>query len=495
MALKLAQGVIGNLLHVKNLSLYFENHTPIFKNINFSIEKNTITLINGKSGYGKSSLLMCISRVIPEIIEGKMSGEIIYNGNHIEDKDANYISGNIAYMFQDPDSQLCTFTVADEIAFGLENFNFNPNDMENTIDSVLDSVGISHLKTRQLNELSGGEKQKVAIASILAINPDLILMDEPTANLDPKSTQDIVNLIYNLKNNLGKTILLVEHKINEFFPIIDNIIEFHKDKALLVDKSNFINYYKAHYILPSKDYNPILGKELLDLKNINFSYDNKNLTLNNINFSLKQGEILGIIGSNGAGKSTLSKIIMGLLKPQSGSIYVNGTNLKEMTPKIIGNNMGLVFQNPEHQFIKITVEKELSLSLEIKKESLELINYKVTDYLNKFNLSDEKFSNPFTLSQGQKRRLSTASMLINGQPILILDEPTYGQDTDNLNELTKLLHKINRSGISILIITHDMNLVSNSCDRVLYIKEGAIKYDGDVSIGLDIFQKELEIKQ
>ncbi|ACA55154.1 ABC transporter ATP-binding protein [Clostridium botulinum] len=466
------------MLEIKNLNLSFQESYKVFQDINIKVKKNRVTLLTGKSGCGKSSLLMCITGVIPDIVEGNISGEIIYKGKNIENKGVKAVSGEIAYMFQDPDSQLCTFTVEDEIAFGLENMKMKPSHMDHTIDKVLKLTGISHLMKRQLNHLSGGEKQKVALASILALDPEVILMDEPTANLDPKSTIEIINLIRDLRDKFGKTILIVEHKINEFSEIIDDVIWFEKDQARDIDKESFIQSYKSESCIPTVNRKQSNKERVLEAKGIHFSYDKNISALNNVNFSLHKGEIAAIVGPNGAGKSTLSKILMGLLNPEEGAILVKGTNIKNINPKDLGEYMGLVFQNPEHQFIKMTVEKEMALSLEIRKQCPEVIKNTVDSYLSMFDLDKHRLSNPFSLSQGQKRRLSTASMMINGQSILILDEPTYGQDRTNLNELINLLYKINSEGTSILMITHDMDMVLNCCDRVIQLENGKVKYDG-----------------
>ncbi|HDK7167730.1 TPA: ABC transporter ATP-binding protein [Clostridium botulinum] len=466
------------MLEIKNLSLSFQNNYKVFQDINIKVKKNRVTLLTGKSGCGKSSLLMCITEVIPDIIEGNISGEIIYKDENIENKGVKTVSGEIAYMFQDPDSQLCTFTVEDEIAFGLENIKVNPAEMDHTIDKVLDRIGIKHLKKRQLNHLSGGEKQKVALASILALDPEVILMDEPTANLDPKSTMEIINLIKDLRDKFGKTILIVEHKINEFSEIIDDVIWFEKDQAKNIDKESFIQSYKSESTLSTVNRKQSNTEKVLEAKGIYFSYNKNIKVLKNVNFSLHKGEIAAIIGPNGAGKSTLSKILMGLLKADKGDILVKDINIKNINPRELGEHMGLVFQNPEHQFIKMTVEKEMALSLEIRKQNSETIKNTVDSYLSMFDLANHRLSNPFSLSQGQKRRLSTASMMINGQSILILDEPTYGQDRSNLKELINLLYKINREGTSILMITHDMDMVLNCCDRVIYLENGEVKYEG-----------------
>ncbi|NFV11829.1 ABC transporter ATP-binding protein [Clostridium sporogenes] len=466
------------MLEIKNLSLSFQNNYKVFQNINIKVKRNKVTLLTGKSGCGKSSLLMYITGVIPDIIEGNISGEIIYKGENIENKGVKTVSGEIVYMFQDPDSQLCTFTVEDEIAFGLENIKVDPSHMDNIIDEVLDRIGIKHLKKRQLNQLSGGEKQKVALASILALDPEVILMDEPTANLDPKSTIEIINLIKDLRDNFGKTILIVEHKIDEFSEIIDDVIWFEKDQAKNIDKESFIQSYKSESTLPTVNKKQSNKEKVLEAKEIYFAYNKDINVLKNVSFSLYKGEIAAIIGPNGAGKSTLSKILMGLLKVEKGNILIKGRNIRDINPRELGESMGLVFQNPEHQFIKMTVEKEMALSLEIRKQNSETIKNTVDSYLSMFDLDDHRLSNPFSLSQGQKRRLSTASMMINGQSILILDEPTYGQDRVNLKELINLLYKINSQGTSILMITHDMDMVLNCCDRVIQLENGEVKYEG-----------------
>ncbi len=249
-----------------------------------------------------------------------MSGEIIYNGENIDHKKAEDISGDIAYMFQDPDSQLCTFTVEDEIAFGLENININPDEMETIIDDILDLVGIKNLKHCHLNKLSGGEKQKVALASILALDPDLILMDEPTANLDPISTRQIVELVRKLRDDMGKTIIIIEHKLDEFKDIIDQVIELNNKNTNILDVDYFVREFKKNSIYPNRPFMDKQGDVVLDVKDLSFSYSYEKEVLKDINFSLNKGEIAALVGHNGAGKSTLSKLLIGFMKPTRGNI-------------------------------------------------------------------------------------------------------------------------------------------------------------------------------
>lgn len=464
------------MLEVKNLSLILDGNKTIFKDINFSIDENRVTLLSGKSGSGKSSLLMRIMGFFSDSEDSEVKGEIILNGENILGEKSVNLAGKIGYVFQDPDSQLCTFTVEDEISFGLENLNIDQETIKNRIDEVLELLKIKSLKSRDLNTLSGGEKQKVALASVLALDPELILLDEPTANLDPKSTKEIINAIEYLKNKKNKTILIIEHKIQEFKNVVDDIIMFDSCKSSKIDKKNFLVNYISDYELPKhKEHKS--DDNILEVNNLYFSYNDKEV-LKNINIKLKQGEILGIAGYNGAGKTTLTKLLIGFNKPKEGNIYINGNNIENMSKKQLGENLGLVFQNPEHQFIKLIVEDELGVSLNIKTRNEAYVKTKINEYLELFDLIKNRNDNPFLLSQGQKRRLSTACMMINNQKILILDEPTYGQDLENLKKLVDLLYKINENGVSILIITHDLQLLTKSCDRVIYLEKGEINFDG-----------------
>lgn len=466
------------MIQIKELSLTFPEKGKVFNDANFNIEKNKVTLIAGKSGCGKSSLLMSMAGVIPSIVEGKLVGDILIDGININGLATKEVAGEIGYIFQDADSQLCTFTVEDEIVFGLENINVERDKMDELIVYYLKLLKIEHLRYRNLNNLSGGEKQKVAIASVLAIEPKIILMDEPTANLDPQSTRDIIELIKNLRDEFGKTIILVEHKIDEIRDIVDDIVVFENDLIFSKEKNSYYKEYENKNIDYVKK-NYAKNNEVLKVQNVEFNYTGQQSVLQGVSFNLFEGEILAIVGKNGVGKSTLSKLVMGLIKPTKGQIEVLNRDLKTMSVKKLGEHMGLVFQNPEHQFLKMKVDKELGLSLEIKGNSKEDVEFQVRKYLEMFDLEAYRDFNPFMLSQGQKRRLSTATMMINGQKILILDEPTYGQDLENLQRLTELLLEINEQGTSILIITHDMNLVKTCCDRVIRLSAGNIDYDGN----------------
>ena len=462
------------MLTIENLSLAFDENCKAFEQISFSLRENTITLLNGPSGCGKSSLLMAIARVVPEIVEAKIEGRIIFRGRSVEKEEARSVSGEIGYVFQDPDSQLCTFTVEDEIAFGLENCRVDPEEMDQEIDRLLGLMNIRHLRKRNLNQLSGGEKQKVAIAAVLAVKPSLLLMDEPTANLDETSTREVVELIRSLRDDLGMTILLVEHRIREFAPVIDEVLHMTGDRVVTLPAGKYIQEMEHTWSLPRREKPRPSSPPVLEAEEIGFSYISGTPVLKVLSFSLGQGEILAITGPNGAGKSTLSRLLTGLIRPDRGRILAGGRDLSSLSPRETGQMMGIAFQNPEHQFICLTVEKELAYGQEESGRTPEEVINSVETALSRFDLSNRRHSNPFVLSQGQKRRLSTATMMMNGQRILILDEPTYGQDPENLGALVKLLYRINREGVSVLMITHDPDLVRCCCDRNLVLENGRL---------------------
>ncbi len=465
------------MLEIRNLKLDLDNKT-IFEGIDFDLEPGKISLLTGYSGVGKSALLMTVSGVIPNTIEGEISGSIKIDDEEISGLPTEKIAGKLAYISQDAESQLCSFTVEDEIIFTLENFNTPVEEIESKVDEILSNMNIMKLKYRNINELSGGEKQKVAIASLLVVNPDIIFLDEPTANLDPQSTEEIIEYINILNKKFNKTILIIEHKVKEFENIADKIYWMNKSEIKEVEKESFIKEYSEKIKLPELKREKEFSEKVIEVSNLSYSYVPGMEVLDNLNFSIYKGEILGITGYNGAGKSTLTKLLMGLIKPDTGKITVEDKDIKELQPKDIGQFMGLVFQNPEHQFIKMSVREELELSLKINGKDEDYIREKTEEYLDMFDLKNIERSNPFSISQGQKRRLSTASMMINGQRILLLDEPTYGQDRLNLKNLVNLLFEINEEGTTIIIVTHDREMIFSCCDRILFLENHKIKYMG-----------------
>lgn len=468
------------MLEVRNLTLKIGKH-KIFKNLSFSANYGELLLIKGSSGSGKSSLLQVINQIIPNVLDGEVEGQVLIDGEEINGMEIPQLSPKLAYMMQDSETQLCTFNVKDELLFGMENLRMSKETMEERLDFVINLFNLHEIIDEQLTSLSGGQMQKVAFASLVAINPDIYLLDEPTANLDPATTNEILNIVNLLVKKYGKMVIIVEHKIDDILPFVDKIYEIETNSIIEENIYEVLNEYVRTYRLPKND-NIINYEEniLLEANHIDFFYDNKQV-LFDINLKLHQGEIIGLIGKNGAGKSTLSNILSGLRKKHTGEVIIDGKDIRRYSDKDLGKKIGLVFQNPENQFVRYTVEEELAVGLKVRNVDEKTINREVDKYLKLFKLEDKRKNNPFQLSQGEKRKLSTASMLITGQKILILDEPTYGQDRENLANLMNLLFDISKTGVGMIMVSHDMEVIKNSCNTIFKLDDGRVTYNGKAS--------------
>jgi energy-coupling factor transporter ATP-binding protein EcfA2 len=507
-------------------------HKDVLKGVHLTIEKGEKILLAGPSGGGKSTLALTLNGIIPKSMEAEMKGQITVDGKLQNDLSFRKISQYIGILFQDPETQFCMQIVEDEILFGLENLRLSKEEMDRRLEQSLDLVGLTDWRKAPLKELSGGMKQKLGIACLIAMDPEVLILDEPTANLDPLSTEEIFNLLIKLSNELNKTLIFIEHKLDDLLPSLDRVIVLGKEGKIIADDSprNIFKSHVArlseegiwvpqiymyarkleqqgmkwtHFPLTLEEWQEELEKKglglpksqldsqnyqaseeehstpLLQLQNISFSYKNHNV-LQNLNFSIQSGDFVALLGPNGAGKSTLAQLLTGLLKPDKGAIYFDGTTLNKRRTHELMQKIGFVFQNPEHQFVCDTVEQELAYGLKIIGWEKDTWKRRVHELLEQFHLEEHKHHNPFSLSQGQKRRLSVATMLTNDQQLLILDEPTFGQDQVNTNALMNLLKELNRSGKTILMITHDMELVYNYANRVLLLNEGEVAYNGEV---------------
>jgi energy-coupling factor transporter ATP-binding protein EcfA2 len=507
-------------------------HTDVLKGVNLNIQKGEKVLILGPSGGGKSTLALTLNGIIPKSMEAEIEGSVVIDGKSPLELSFSEIAQHVGILFQDPETQFCMLTVEDEILFGLENLRLSKDEMERRIEKSLQLVGLAKWRKAQLKELSGGMKQKLGIACLLAMDPEVFILDEPTANLDPASTEEIFELLIKLCDDLNKTLIFVEHKLDHLLPHLERVIVLGKDGQIIADEAPrtiFNDHYtniteqgiwvpqicKYAKLLEQKGMKwgklPLSQKEweeewekqginllksnkqtnlvrkdigllspILKLKSVAFSYKNHNV-LKNINFSLQPGDFAALLGPNGTGKSTLAQLLIGLLKSEKGDLYFNGMSLGEQKAHELMQNVGFVFQNPEHQFVCDTVEQELAYGLKLLGWKEEAWQPRVNELLEKFHLVHYKYHNPFSLSQGQKRRLSVATMLTNDQELLILDEPTFGQDFVNTEALMDLLQELNQSGKTILMITHDMELVYKYANKVLLLHEGEMVYEGDVN--------------
>lgn len=467
----------STILEIEDGSFWYDGEVlPVWEHLFAKFYPGKIHGIIGPSGCGKSSVLCFINGLIPFLIEGQAQGKVWFKGQDISNERPVNRCKQIGYVMQHPESQFCTFTVEEELAFGMENLGYPKDVMIQKIKEVLELVGMSGFEHTDLNHLSGGQKQKIAIASILVMDPEVLLLDEPTANLDPKSRKEIFDLIVQLSKEWGKTILLVEHHIHEIIQSVDVLYEMDQ-KGKLERVSNevhppiFINTQNHSRELEQSN------ELILDIKSISFSYDKKGREkriLNDLSLSIPRGDFLAIIGENGAGKSTFMKVLFQICKSDRGQIFFHQKPIGQYKKRTLYQSMGLVFQNPESQFVKNTVYEEMAFSLKKSHLSKEEVHDKIMNMLQRFHLEEFVERSPFVLSLGQKRRLSVAIMLLTNQEILFLDEPTYGQDFENRMELMSDLQKLNDQGITIVMITHDMSIVEAYAKRVAVLENGTI---------------------
>lgn len=453
----------------------------------FEVFKGQTVLLVGPSGCGKSTLAMAIAGIIPRSVQGTLTGRI-------DVADGVYHPGNIGYVFQDPDAQFCMLTVADEIAFGLENACINRDDMPARIEQALADVGLDVALDARHALFSGGMKQKLAIACALALRPTLLILDEPTANLDPLATRQIFELLASLRAR-GQTMVIIEHKYRPLLSIIDTIVDMSADGTIAqiqtpLQRASAANQSEADvppcrsaasderdrltHLMPS-------GDAILDVRQVQIQYGDQPV-LEDVSLSLYAGEWVAIVGPNGAGKSSLLEVMGGLAKPLHGEVCLQGRQILRVPIRNRYEIIAYGFQNPEYQFLFERVSDEMAgrvLPGEMPDG--------VAAALAEFGLLDMANQSPYALSQGQKRRLAVRVMLAKSHHLYLFDEPTYGQDVKSEQMILTRLQALCEQGANVVTVTHDLSIVRTFATRVIAIGEGQILYDGDVE---GLFQRE-----
>lgn len=483
------------LIELINFSFSFEEYEkPVIHDLSMTINEGDSILLMGASGSGKSTLALCLNGLYPEAIEGYASGELFFKGTNFVEFEKGELNQRIGIVFQDPESQFCMIKVEDELAFTLENLSVPRHEMVHKIDHVLDLVGMTDFKHSKIHELSGGQKQKIALAAVLLMEPELLILDEPTANLDPVSSMEFIELIGELQQTINMSMVVIEHQADEWIKLMNRVVVLNKDGELSIDSTpqtvfhEYKETLKYEGLFLPKPYDDVYKQKPLPsvvpntqpcmtVEGVSFSRKKKKV-LNNISFDIHTGELVAIVGQNGAGKSTLLQLMSRLLQPDRGRISLLDRPLDEWNEGDLRKRTGFVFQNPEHQFITDTVYDELAFGMKLNDQSEDDIKKIVHQLLDTFHLTNHKWNNPFSLSGGQKRRLSVATMLDETPDLLLFDEPTFGQDAYTTLELMNLIINLKRKGTAVAMITHDMELVDQYADRVIVLNEGDIALDG-----------------
>ena len=516
--------------------------------ISLEIEKGGFVGIIGESGAGKTTLCNCINGLIPHHYTGDFYGSVKVDGTDTFEINAGKLALKVGSVFQDIESQITGYFVEDEILFGLENFGIPADEIESRITSALETMGIGELRHKEISSLSGGQKQKVVIAAILALEPDILVLDEPTGELDPASSVQIFQMLKKLNEEKGITIIVAEQKIMLLCEFVKKLIVLEHGTCVhygeirstlthqremeeagincprvltltgkMVDQglapkgmkaedriclnaqeaAEFIKKVAGKKIAEaagSAEKNPVSaessdGDIVLEFSNVGFSY-NETANVRDLNVKVRKGDFISIIGSNGAGKSTFSKLTNGLLKPSTGDVLVVGKNTKQQKVSALAKHIGFLFQNPDRQICCSTVREEIAFSLRNNGIVEEEIKTRVEKTLSEFGFDGD--TEPFNMSRGQRQRLCLACLIALNPEILILDEPTTGLDYRECMEVMGKIRALNESGTTVIMVCHDMEVVLDFAKTIIVMNRGEILGQGptrEVLSNRDLLQK------
>lgn len=522
------------VIEFENFSFqYFSQMDPTLYDINLKIYEGEKVLIVGPSGSGKSTLGHCLNGLIPFSYRGVITGSLKINGKETKEQTIFKLSKDVGTVLQDADGQFIGLTVGEDIAFALENDCVPTDEMKETVQKVSDIVDMGALLKSSPYELSGGQKQRVSFAGVLVNDAPILLFDEPLANLDPKTGKTAIELIDKVWKDSGKTMIIIEHRIEDVLHCdVDRIIvvsegrivaDMSPDELMAANilpdlgireplyvtalkyagvtvtpemqagrmetmkidmaKDQILAWNQSQTQSAKTDERPVI----LEVKNLSFQYTKYRKILQDVNFQIREGEMVSIVGTNGAGKSTLAKVICGFVNEDQGDILYYGKSLKGQTIKERAENISYVMQNPNQMICKPMIYDEVALGLRIRGMAEEEIEPKVDQALRICGLHPFKKWPISALSFGQKKRVTIASMLVMNPQILILDEPTAGQDYHHYTEIMEFLKSLNEQGVTIIMITHDMHLMLEYTPHAIVINGG--KKIGD-STSVDILTNE-----
>jgi energy-coupling factor transport system ATP-binding protein len=465
---------------------YSSRRSWVLKDVSLKIERGEFILLAGFSGCGKTTLTKSINGLIPHFEQGLRAGEVFLDGAELAGMKMHAIAMKVGSVFQDPRSQFFTTTTTDEIAFGCENTGLAFHDLRRRVNLAFNHFSIDHLKERSVFSLSSGEKQKVVFSSIRAMGPDVLVLDEPSSNLDPPSIRQLHNILTRLKHE-GKTIIIAEHRLSYLRGLVDRLIllddgrvasEYDKTEIERMTPDQLISLglrqFDLNGIIPAGSHRHVDNRCSLIAERLRFNYGRQGPEiLKGVDFEVSGGEIVAIIGANGTGKTTLAKVLSGLLKESAGTVRIND---QPMPANLRIKACHMVMQETDHQLFTESVCRELELGF--KKD--ETSKNRAKEMLGRFDL--EKFADchPQALSGGQKQRLTIAAAMVRRPDIIILDEPTSGLDGESMARIGNILHDMAEQGHIIIVATHDYEFIAKACTRVIWIEDGIICQDAPV---------------
>jgi energy-coupling factor transport system ATP-binding protein len=509
-----------SIFKVENLTYYYpEAKKPALQNINTTIEEGEFLLITGGSGCGKSSLARALAGLIPDFYGGTIGGTVLFRDQNIRAMDRRALARQAGIVFQDPEKQLVMTGVEAEIAFGLENLGLAQQEMFRRVAEVMNFLGLNSFKAELTANLSGGQKQKLALGSVLAMQPYALILDEPTSQLDPVVAEDLFNLIKRLNEEMNLTIILIEQRLERCFHLADRVLVMENGRIIQagtpgevaswqvkeglpfvprvaaffahagfadipltvkegrkrLDEVSFSGSGAGKHVLNQAQQKKAAAGPVVDVKNLWFTYPNGREVLRGINLTAWAGEFVTVLGGNASGKTTFLKNLAGLLKPGRGKVMVLGNEPGQTPPQKLARIIGYLSQNPNDYLFQDTVEEELNFTL----ANLDLANAgNVVQLLERLDLGRYRMTNPRDLSSGERQRVALASVLVAGPKLLVLDEPTRGIDYRLKAVLGDVLQKLAEEGVTIILVTHDVEFAAEYADRTVMLFDGQIACDG-----------------
>lgn len=509
---------------------YPDNVHPVLENINLKIRTGEFVGIVGASGVGKTSLLLTLCGAIPHAIQGDLKGDIRIWGIDTKNAKLSELSQKVGMLLQDPESQLFNLTVEEDVAFGAQNLCIPRDQLLENLNNILIKMRLFEERKRSSWELSGGQKQAAALAGIMIMEPKVLLLDEPTSELDPIGSRTIFNLVDELHRDHQITVIMVEHKLEELTKVADRMILVESGKitvdahprnffddvdhlgktgvrppavALVAQRLRKEGVFIERIPLTLEEavevFKPLCGKHppIATSRNLNrpsrsigenvvevgdlwHIYPGNVEAIRGVTFDVTSGEMIAIIGQNGSGKTTLAKHLNGLLRPSQGTVKISGIDTRNQRIAELAHNVGYVFQNPDHQLFKDSLIDEVSFGPKnLGWQDQTILNSVREAFRNvELDFPNAESIHPYSLSKGQRQRLALAGIIAMKPKVIIVDEPTTGQDRYQSTKIMEIMAQLNRKGHTIITITHDMDLVLNYAKRVILMYQGTILADG-----------------